>query len=131
MRKISILHLFILITAYGVMKNAGFITVRLQYRFAGPSGTTLLLENPSKAELDGIAIQADSSKMNGAYYEVTKPVKDFTGQHSIVFTDMKGQQYKEEFNFQPINIKTSIPKVVKRSDLIIDLNGLEPKDLSG
>src|SRR5689334_16427648 len=64
-------------------EDAGYITTRLQYRFAGPNGTTLLLENPSKTELDGIAIKADSSKMSGAYYEVTKPVKEFTGQHAI------------------------------------------------
>src|SRR5215813_15531708 len=81
-------------------EDAGYITARLQYRFAGPNGTTLLLENPSKAEFDGVAIKADSSKMNGAYYEVTKPVKEFAGKHTIVFTDRDGKQYKEEFNFQ-------------------------------
>src|SRR6476659_9050899 len=109
-------------------EETGFMTVRLQYRFAGPGGTTLLLENPSKAELDGVVINADSSKMNGAYYEVTKPIKDFTGQHTIIFTDKNGKQYKEEFSFQPLDMKTVIPKVVNRSDLIIDMNGLAPKD---
>jgi hypothetical protein len=109
-------------------EEGGFITVRLQYRFAGPNGTTLLLENPSKAELDGAAIKADSSKMNGAYYEVTKPVKEFAGKHTIVFTDMNGKQYKEEFNFQLLSLKTNLPAVIKRSDFAIDLDGLAPKD---
>ncbi len=109
-------------------EDAGYITVRLQYRFAGPNGTTLLLENPSKAELDGVAIKADSSKMNGAYYEVTKPVKDLVGQHTIVFTDLNGKQYKEEFSFQPLGLKTNIPKIVNRGDLAFELDGLAPKD---
>src|SRR5258706_7742840 len=109
-------------------EDAGFMTVRLQYRFAGPNGTTLLLENPAKAEVDGVAIKADSSKMNGAYYEVTRPVKEFTGQHTIVFTDVNGKQYKEGFSFQPLDLKTNIPKIVKRSDLVFDVSGLAPKD---
>jgi hypothetical protein len=104
------------------------ITVKLQYRFAGPNGTTLLLEDPSKAELDGIVIKADSSKMNGAYYEVTRPVKGFAGRHSIVFTDINGKKYKEEFSFKPISLKTTIPAVVKRGDLVIELEGLAPQD---
>ena len=109
-------------------EDGGYITTRLQYRFAGSNGTTLLLENPSKAEIDGIAIKADSSKRNGAYYEVTKPVKDFTGRHTIVFTNMNGKQYTEEFNFQPISLKTSIPKIVNRADLIFEVAGLAPTD---
>jgi hypothetical protein len=109
-------------------EEAGYITTRLQYRFAGPSGTTLLLASPSKAELDGVAIKADSSKMNGAYYEVTKPVKEFTGRHSIVFTDRDGKQYKEEFSFQPISLKDKLPAAIKRGDLSFDLNGLAPED---
>jgi len=109
-------------------EDAGFITVRLQYRFAGPAGTTLLLQDPSKAELDGEVIKADSSKMNGAYYEITKTVKEFTGRHAIVFTDINGKEYKEEFSFEPLTLKTNVPKIVDRSDLVFDLDGLAPKD---
>ena len=109
-------------------EEAGYITVRLQYRFAGQNGATLLLEEPSKAELDAVAIKADSSKMNGAYYEVTRPVKEFTGRHSIVFTDINGKQYKEEFSFQPLSLKTNVPKSVQRRDLVFELDGLAPKD---
>lgn len=104
------------------------ITVKLQYRFAGPNGTTLLLENPSKVELDGVVIKADSSKMNGAYYEVSKPVKSFTGRHTIVFTDINGKQYNEEFSFQPISFKAKMPAIIKRGDLVFDIDGLAPLD---
>jgi hypothetical protein len=104
------------------------VTVKLQYRFAGANGTTLLLKDPSKVDLDGVTIKADSSKMNGAYYEVSKPVKVFTGKHAIVFTDINGKKYKEEFSFKPISLKTKIPAVIKRGDLLIELEGLAPQD---
>jgi hypothetical protein len=109
-------------------EDAGFMTVRLQYRFAGQNGTTLVLENPSKVEFDGTVIKADSSKMNGAYYEVTKPIKDFVGKHTIVFTDRDGKEYKEEFSFQSLALKTNVPAAINRSDLVFELDGLAPKD---
>ncbi|MDP4264512.1 MAG: hypothetical protein Q8941_18425 [Bacteroidota bacterium] len=109
-------------------EDAGYITVRLQYRFGGHNGTTLLLEDPAKAELDGIRLKADSSRMNGIYYEAIKPVKEFTGKHTIIFTDINKKQYPEEFSFQPISLKTRVPAVVSRDDLVFDLDGLEPQD---
>jgi hypothetical protein len=109
-------------------EEAGYITVRLQYRFAGPSGSTLSLQSPSKAELDGVMVTADSSRMSGVYYEITKPVQEFTGHHEIVFTDKNGKQYKEGFNFQPISLQTKLGPIVNRSDLNLDLEGLAKKD---
>jgi hypothetical protein len=109
-------------------EDGGDMTLRLQYRFAGPNGTTLLLEDPSKAEFDGVAIKADSSKKQGAYYEVTKPLNEFAGKHTIVFTDINGKQYKEEFSFQPIRLRTDVPAVIKRDDLVLNLDGLAPQD---
>lgn len=104
------------------------VTVKLQYRFAGANGTTLVLDEPAKVELDGDVIKADSSAMSGAYYEILKPVKDFTGKHLIIFTDLNKKQYKEEFDFQPISLRTEIPNEVNRADLVFDLNGLDPLD---
>ena len=43
------------------------IIVLLQYRFGGANGTTLVLQEPSKAELDGELIRTDSSRMTGAF----------------------------------------------------------------
>src|ERR1700682_1925891 len=94
------------------------IVVLLQYRFAGANGTTLVLEEPSKVELDGEVVKTDSSRMTGAFYEVMKPVKDFLGKHTIVFTDINKKQYREEFNFQTIALRTTIPSVIARGDLV-------------
>src|SRR5258707_13110554 len=55
------------------------ISVMLQFRFGGQNGTTLVLDPPSKVELDGELIKADSSRMTGAFYEVMRPVTEVTG----------------------------------------------------
>lgn len=104
------------------------VTVLLQYRFGGPNGTTLILDDPAKVELDGKTIPVDSSKLTGAYYEVSEPSKDFIGKHSIVFTDLDKKQYKKDFEFQPIILTSQLPDTVKRSDLVFQLDGLAPKD---
>ncbi len=115
---------------YKIWGNEGddAITVMLQYRFGGSNGTTLVLEEPSKVELDGQQIKTDSSRMTGAFYEIIKPVKDFTGRHSIVFTDINQKQYKEEFSFQPIALRTTIPAEIERDELVFELDGLDPID---
>jgi hypothetical protein len=104
------------------------MTVMLQFRFAGENGTTLVLDNPSKVELDGEFIKADSSKMTGAFYEIMKPVKEFTGKHTITFTDINKKQYKEEFSFQPISLKTKLPATIEREELLFELDGLNHVD---
>lgn len=110
-----------------------YITVLLQFRFGGENGGTLLLEKPSRAELDGELIPEDSSKMTGAFYEIQKPVELLTGKHSIVFTDIEKKKYKEEFSFQPLTLSTKIADTIRRNDLLFDpivigFNGLEPED---
>lgn len=105
-----------------------YITVLLQFRFGGENGGTLLLEKPSKAELDGELIPEDSSKMTGTFYEIQKPVELLTGKHSIVFTDIDKKKYKEEFSFQPVTLATVIPDTIRRDDLVFEFKGLEPQD---
>jgi len=104
------------------------VTVMLQYRFGGSNGTTLVLEDPSKVELDGVRIATDSSKMTGAFYERQVPVADFTGKHVIVFTGMNKKQYREEFDFQPLSFATILPDTIQRDDLSFEVKGLEAVD---
>jgi hypothetical protein len=109
-------------------EESGDMTVRAQYRFAGPGGSSLILKDPGKVEMDGEGLKLDSSKMNGAWYEVTKSIKDFTGDHAIVFTDLDKKEYKEEFSFQPFILLTNVPPVITRADLIFELSGVASKD---
>jgi len=104
------------------------VTVMLQYRFGGKNGTTLVLNDPASVSFDGKEIPADSSKLTGAFYELMKPINNFSGKHSIVFTDMNKKKYEEEFSFQPFTLKAAIPAQIKRDDLVFEMEGLNPVD---
>jgi hypothetical protein len=109
------------------------LTIKLQYRFAGENGTTLLLDEPSKVELDGEVLKADSSKITGVFYEVQKPLATFTGKHTITFTSGNKKQYKEVFNFEPISLANPVPATIQRGNLVfapmvIGVNGLSNDD---
>ncbi len=104
------------------------LTIKLQYRFGGENGTTLLLDGLSKVELDGEILKADSSKLTGVFYEVEKPVASFAGKHTIVFTDGNNKQYKEVFHFEPITLTNPVPTSIQRGDLVFEFNGLSNDD---
>lgn len=101
------------------------VTVRLQYFMGYGEGSTILWESPGKVEFDGEFLQGDSSRMNGYYYEVRIPVENFAGKHSIVFTDLNGKQYIEEFSFSLISLKKELPPVLRREELVLELAGLD------
>jgi hypothetical protein len=103
------------------------ITVKLQYRIGGPHGWTWLIPNQGKVEFDGETIEPDSSKRNGVWYEVNSSLDEFEGQHIIVFTN-SGKAYKEVFDFYPMSLKTKVPAVIKRGDLVFEFDGLNSGD---
>ena len=109
-------------------EESGNVTAKFQYRFGGPNGTTLVLEDPAKVEFDGELLPVDSSRMNGAWYEVNRPLKNFNGRHQVLYTDGNKKQYKEEFEYNVFSLVAEIPKVVKRDDLVFELEGLAPGD---
>jgi hypothetical protein len=109
-------------------EESGNVTAKFQYRFGGPNGTTLVLEDPARVEFDGELLQVDSSKMNGAWYEVNRPVKNFNGKHQVIYTDGNKKQYKEEFEFNVFSLVAEIPNELKREDLVFELDGLAPED---
>lgn len=106
-----------------------YVTVLLQYRYGGPRGETLLLESPSGVTLDGQAFTADSTKMTGAYYELQFPFQEFTGEHTIEFTDLNGKKYKETFRFAPISLAGTFSDTIStETDLAFEFEGLDPVD---
>lgn len=105
------------------------VTINLQFRQGEPNGTTLVLEEPSKVELDGEKIMPDSTKFSGAYYEIQKPLASFAGKHTILFTDLNNKEYSEEFEFTPFKISSDVPGILKRGDLVFNLEGLEPEEI--
>ena len=105
------------------------IVVRLQYFLENGDESTVLLQHPSKVEFDGEVLPADSSRRNGYYYEAAVPLENFAGKHNIVFTDRNEKQYREEFEFLIISLKTEIPAVVSRKELVLELNGTNPGEI--
>lgn len=104
------------------------VTINLQYRMGGPNGTTLVLNEPSQVILDKEKLQLDSAKFSGAYYEVQKPLGNFSGNHTIVFTDFNKKEYKEDFEFVPFSLNPDMPEVISRGDLVFHFSGLDPVD---
>lgn len=113
---------------YQVMGEEGrdFVTVLIQYREGDAEGSTMMLEEPAKVELDGEALQADSAKRSGAYYEAHYDIEAFAGKHTITFTDFDKKQYQEEFSFAPMRLKQELPETVRQDSFSIYLEGVEP-----
>lgn len=114
---------------YKVTANEGddMLTVMLQYR-DGEGGDAISIRETGTVRLDGEPVPEDSTKMTGAFYELYKPVDSFTGKHSIVFTDAEKNEFKEEFNFNPVVLKTKIADTIQRSELVFEFNGLDSED---
>ena len=104
------------------------LTIMLRYRDGDKEGDAISIGDPGRVELDGETLIADSSKLTGTFYELHKPIDAFAGKHSIVFTGTDKKKYKEEFNFQPIVLLTTLTDTIQRGDLVFEFEGLEPED---
>ncbi len=109
-------------------EESGDVTIKLQYRKKGAEGEPIGLNNIGEVTFDDEVLQSDSSRMNGSYYEASRLVKDFAGQHHIIFTDFEKKEYREEFNFSIFSLKTAIPEMLSRKDLVLELDGLDTTD---
>ena len=106
------------------------VALNFQYRFAGPAGTTLVLNSPSQMKLDGEILKVDSSKYGGAFFTADKNYKAFLGNHSIQFTEVNGKQFDNAFEFAPFSL-VNLPQTADRNkDLIVsyNINGLNAND---
>ena len=102
------------------------LTLMIQYRDGDEEGPTLLVEKPALVKLDDEVLSADSSLMTGAYYEVQKPIEQFTGPHRVSL--VAGKTFSEEFQFNPLTLAEPLPDTLSRRDWVLDLEGLEPED---
>jgi len=113
--------------AYSVTYTEGeeTVTCRATFRFGGNKGTTLVLNSPTKIQLDGQTIKVDSSKFFGAYYQVEKPFAAFAGKHEFTFFNANGSSLKEGFVFKPFSLVSSIPPAINKKDWTLNFKGLE------
>lgn len=84
-----------------------------QFRFAGVNGTTLVLNKPSKFEVDGIELKVDSNDFSGAFYKTDIPVNTSFGKHQLVFTDIDKKKFENGFSIAPFRL-VNVPAVVSR-----------------
>jgi hypothetical protein len=109
-------------------EGSGEVTCLIQYHYDGAAGETLLLEEPSKVELDNEKIAVDSAQLSGAFYEIRKPLESFAGKHTITFTDLKGKKFTEVFHFAPFTLETNLEERIQRGEISLQLQGLKARD---
>jgi len=92
--------------AYHVTHTEGNELVELtaQFRFAGDNGTTLVLSKPGSISFDDRIISVDSSEFEGAFYKTSYAVNKFYGKHHLIFKDINGKKFDNEFNFDPFKL---------------------------
>ncbi len=100
------------------------VTVRLQFHDGGSDGDAIQLNAPGTVFLDDTPLPPDSTKFNGVYYEVSVPVADFTGRHTIRFTAPDGREHSEEFSFAPFTLAKEFPEKIKKEPFAIQLDGI-------
>ncbi len=105
------------------------VTAIFQFKPDSASTQSIMLDAPAQVTLDEEIITADSANFTGVYYEIQKPLKTFTGSHTVIFTDASGKAYRQVFNFTPFHLETIIPATVKRQDITLHITGLKPVDV--
>ncbi len=98
------------------------VTCMVQFRMGGPEGTSFLLPDPAGVTLDGTALKPDSAKLSGAFYELIRPLSEFQGRHTIVFTDAGGRQHPQDFDFSAFEV-AELPAKVSAGSFVIQLSG--------
>lgn len=116
---------------YNISADADYdkLTLKLKFLEDDDMGDAIQPEGLQSVKLDNEMLQPDSTKMNGVYYEVQKPINDFAGNHRIEVETVNGQTYTETFKFAPFTLTTALPETIKKEDLPLDFSGLEKKDM--
>lgn len=115
---------------YSILYNGGdSVTCHLQYRFAGENGTTLILSEPSKVEIDGSLITVDSSSFSGAYYQKNFAINSFKGDHEISFTDVNGKTITEKFNFHNVQVENIEPVIYTQNEMVLKFKDAQEEDV--
>jgi hypothetical protein len=105
------------------------VTCVFQYKYGDEEGKAVNVE-PAKTELAGQALEADSAKLSGFFYEVQKPIDSFADKHIIVFKTTDGKQYRNEFDFFPVALEGELPESIHRKPFTIQLKNFPPTERS-
>ena len=92
------------------------LTVNAEYRAAGPSGTTIVLSEPSDAICNGNEMKLETYLLGGAHYVYSK--KESIGSDLLVdieFIDLDKKSYKNTMNLHAAEIMDNDIKLKKGS----------------
>ncbi len=103
-----------------------WVTCLFQFHQGSEDGTPLRIEAPASVTLDGEVLPPDSARLTGVFYELQVPLQDFTGRHTIVYKNVNGREFREEFQFQPLVLINNLSTRVRRGNLVLELAGLLP-----
>ncbi len=110
---------------YKITGDEGYdnVTVKLQFKDIR-DGDALHIPGEGFVELDGEKIIRDSSKLSGYFYELHKPLADFTGKHRIRFVNSNDKEYIEEFEFNTLQFISNLPDSLGKDSITFEFAGV-------
>ncbi len=75
------------------------------FRFAGPNGTTLILDSTSNITLDGEPLSEVQDNSMGCYYHKSVTGKLADKEYVFAFTDLNNKKFENKLNFTNIQIE--------------------------
>lgn len=117
---------------YSISGEEGNDSVSCVFRFykGGPGNLAVLLHEPAKVVLDGQVVQPDSARLSGIYYEVSRPLEQFKGNHEIIFTNEDGKEYRQSFEFISFSIMPELPERLPKRSLVIKLTDFPKQNMA-
>ncbi len=92
------------------------------FRFAGPNGTTLILDAPGKVEMNGEKLDLKETKDAGAYYYKTLNGKLPDGEYSFEYTDLHQKSFKNTVSWKNIEVESVSDSFSHSDGLLISFN---------
>lgn len=101
----------------------GILNVNADFRVAGPTGTTLVLSEPSDATCNGDEMKLETYLLGGAHYVYNKKVEDISDKITInlAFSDTEKQPYKNQVYMGTMHFAGNISALKKDSMNLIQV----------
>ncbi|MFN8288165.1 MAG: hypothetical protein U0V74_15530 [Chitinophagales bacterium] len=109
---------------YDATKNETNITAF--FRFAGPNGTTLILDEPSQIVMDGEPMQKVENGLGCSYQKTIKGQLP-NGEHTFAFSDVNGKAFNNSFNWNNVNVEGIPDNISKAENLKIHFDGFKDR----
>lgn len=98
-------------------------TIRLQYRLGGADGDAVTLPPAMQVYLDDLPFVLDSSKFNGAYYELSRPLDKLEGKHVIRLMEKSRTVQEQAFSFATFSLAKELPETLAKKSYSLAING--------